>query len=205
MPAIIPVDPTIVQPLKDSLVHVCQMSDSVPRETSELNASEGRCEGNDPFCLGMGDFCGYRHEPSPGKATSKPTGDSVEPKRKKLRLSLNKPPSRFERVDENEMAVICKGYVQPNMQKNTRWSLSVFNEWKCCRNSSNDKKCPDDILQCPDASTLNYWLARFVAEVRQADGKPYQLKSIHQLICGILRHMRSIVPSCPNILDCQRP
>ena len=64
------------------------------------------------------------------EATSKPTGDSVEPKRKKLRLLMNNPPSRFERVDENEMAVICKGYVPPNTQKNTRWSLSVFNEWR---------------------------------------------------------------------------
>ena len=49
------------------------------------------------------------------------------------------------------------------------------------------------------------WLARFVAQVRRADGKPYPPKSIHQLICGILRHMRSIVPSCPNILDRKDP
>ena len=39
--------------------------------------------------------------------------ENVEPESKKLRLSLQKlrPKSRFERVDEKEMSVICKGYV----------------------------------------------------------------------------------------------
>ena len=40
-----------------------------------------------------------------------------------------------------------------------------------------------------------------MAEVRRSDGKPYPPKSIHQLLCGILRYMRSVTPSCPNILD----
>ena len=39
--------------------------------------------------------------------------ENVEPEPKKLRPSLQKlrPKSRFERVDEKEMSVICKGYV----------------------------------------------------------------------------------------------
>ena len=45
----------------------------------------------------------------------------------KLKLSPKKPRpgSRFERVDEEEMSEICKGYVPPNTAKNTHWSLSV--------------------------------------------------------------------------------
>ena len=54
-------------------------------------------------------------------------------------------------------------------------------------------------------SVLNFWLARFVAEVRRSDGKPYPPKSIHQLICGVLRHMCSVDPACPNVLDRKDP
>ena len=62
-----------------------------------------------------------------------------------------------------------------------------------------------DILERPNASVLNFWLARFIAEVRRSDGKPYPPKSIHQLICGVLRHMRSVDPACPNVLDRKDP
>ena len=30
---------------------------------------------------------------------------------------------------------------------------------------------------------------------------PYPTRTIHQILSGILRHMRSINPMCPNILD----
>ena len=79
----------------------------------------------------------------------------------------------------------------------------MFKEWQTIR--TGDKKCPDEILEHPDASTLNFWLARFVAEVRRADGNPYPLKTIHQLICGLLHYMRSVDPGSPNVLDCKTP
>ena len=126
------------------------------------------------------------------------------PKVKKLKLSLKnpRPGSRFEHVDEEEMSEICKGYVPPNTAKNTHWSLSVFIEWKSSRNrESVEQKYPDDILERPEASKLNFWLACFVAEVHRSDGKPYPPKLIHQLICGLLRFMRSVDPACPNVLD----
>ena len=129
--------------------------------------------------------------------------ENVEPEPKKLRLSLQKPrpKSRFERVDEKEMSVICKGYIPPNTEKNTRWGVTVFNDWKSSRNRESEEKCPDDILERPEALKLNFWLSRFVAEVRRSDGKPYPPKSIHQLICSILRYMHSVDAACPNVLD----
>ena len=169
--------------------------------SSYSSSSFVRCEGDNPLCLGMGDLCGCHADTEPVvSAISEP--DHLESKRRKLALSLNKK-SRFQHIDDNEMASICKGYVPPNTEKNTRWSLSVFREWKSSR--TDNKKCPDDILEQADSATLNFWLPRFVAEVRRSDGKPYPPKTIHQLICGLLRYMRSVEPGCPNILDRKDP
>ena len=35
------------------------------------------------------------------------------------------------------------------------------------------------------AETLNFWLCKFVQEVRDRDGKPYPEKTVYQLICCI--------------------
>ena len=158
-----------------------------------------RCEGAEPFCLGMADMCGCG-----GGAENVPpnekTAPTSSPKPKKVRLSLQKP--RFERVSDEDMSTICKGYVPPNTAKNTKWSVTVFNEWKSARNNgAGEEKCPDNVLERPDVTKLNFWLSRFVAEVRRSDNEPYPPKSIHQLLCGILRFMRSIDPACPNFLD----
>lgn len=48
---------------------------------------------------------------------------------------------------------------------------------------------------------LDYWLSRFIAEVRRADTGKYPPKTIHQLLSGILRYMRGLGSHCPNILD----
>ena len=187
----------------------------VMTERSGSKSKGWRCEGNNPFCLGMGDLCGCKGgddsgienvPPNSGTSVKKPHSDAAShaapPKRLKLSLKKPRPESRFGRVDEEEMSVICKGYVPPNTAKNTRWSMSVFNEWRSCRNKGPDEqRCPDDILERHEAPELNFWLARFVAEVRRSDGQPHPPKSIHQLICGILRYMRSIDPKCPNVLD----
>ena len=60
---------------------------------------------------------------------------------------------------------------------------------------------PDDILQCTDPITLNNHLSRFVVEARKSTGEHYPPATLHQLLCGILRHMRSKNPGCPNFLD----
>ena len=87
--------------------------------------------------------------------------------------------------------------------KNTKWSVGVFNEWRCARNSdsSEEDKFPDDLLERAEVLALNFWLSRFVAEVRRSNSQPYPPKSIHQLLCGILRYIRSLDPACPNFLD----
>jgi hypothetical protein len=107
-------------------------------------------------------------------------------------------------MSEEEMAEISKVFVPANTAKNTQWAVSVFREWRSARSSSPDdgqKVCPADLLENPVVEDLNYWLARFVAEVRSQDGKPYTPRSIHQILCGLQRYMTSNSPTAPKILS----
>ena len=73
------------------------------------------CEGAGP-CLGMGELCVCRadeNQPPVSSTTSTaPSTNSTavhETAKKKLKLQLQKP--HFERMNEENMATICKGYV----------------------------------------------------------------------------------------------
>ena len=69
---------------------------------------------------------------------------------------------------------ISKGFVT---RKNTNWACNVFLEWKAERNASETSNlCPKDLLDNPEPELLNYWLCRFVSEVRNQKGEPYPLR-----------------------------
>ena len=91
-----------------------------------------------------------------------------------------KPPT-----DKEENDVITKGYIPENTRKSTSWALKVFNKWRYSR-ESEERNCPDNLLESEE---LNYWLPRFINEVRRTDGNPYPPRSIHQLLAGLQRYM----------------
>ena len=82
--------------------------------------------------------------------------------------------------------------------------MSSFFAWKEARDKNYpDNPVPEDILTCSDpALTLNTHLLRFVVETRKVNGELYPPKTVHQLLYGLLRHMRDVNPElCPNFLD----
>ena len=58
-----------------------------------------------------------------------------------------------------------------------------------------------DLLENTDTAVLSKWLSLYVAEIRKQDGSRYPPKSIYMLLTGLLRHMRTFSPLCPNFLD----
>ena len=56
---------------------------------------------------------------------------------------------------------MMKGYIPDSTEKNTAWSLKVFNEWRCSREGN----CPADLLTSGKFDDLNYWIPRFVKNV----------------------------------------
>ena len=85
------------------------------------------------------------------------------------------------------------------------WALSNFLGWKnsCNARFENklEKKVPESLLSSTDPKILSKWLALYAAETRKRDGTQYLAKSIYLLLSGILRHMRTLNPLCPNFLD----
>ena len=110
-------------------------------------------------------------------------------------------------MSDEEMAEISTAFVPSNTVKNTQWALACFSEWRSARNKSfsvgsgGQRVCPVDLLENPVVEDLNYWLSRFVAEVRNQEGKPYSPRSIHQILCGLQRHMLHKNPTAPKILN----
>ena len=63
-----------------------------------------------------------------------------------------------------------------NTKKATGWVVGVFISWRSERNErGGTEKCPEKLLEEPNAEQLNY---RFVVEVRRIDQRPYPATSI---------------------------
>ena len=101
------------------------------------------------------------------------------------------------------MEVIVKGFVPPNMDKNTRWSKKCFMEWVYEINKRPDcsEKCPEDILERQSPEELNQWISKFIAEARRTDGQKYTPRLIHPILSGLLRYMCSLSDNSPNVLN----
>ena len=128
-----------------------------------------------------------------------------EPKRTKLENCspvANVKDKRFmDLTGSPELASCSKGYVPPNTQANTQWSVKTFNSWMEWRVKAKPvDPVPKDILTCGDAKLLNKWLSLFVLEARKLDGTRYPTSTLNMLLCGLKRYMVKANPSTPNFL-----
>ena len=126
-------------------------------------------------------------------------------KKRKLSLSLK---NRFKSSTEEERAELEKPRVPKNTEVNTKWAMKNFTDWVFDYNTRHppEEQCPKIVLNssCP-AEDLNKWLGVFIIETRNHDGRPYPPKTIHCILCGILRHMRAENVNYPNFLDKNNP
>ena len=112
------------------------------------------------------------------------------------------PQPHFQFASEQKLTELAKGLVPENTSKSTKWAVNNFEAWLTARNASHPEDLvPEDILMSTDANVLNTHLSRFVVETHKSNGEPYPPATLHQLLCGVLRHMRDCNPGCPNFLD----
>jgi hypothetical protein len=120
-------------------------------------------------------------------------------KRKKVPSST----ARFkEPTTDQEIAVLSKGFVPKNTQRNNTWALKLFQEWRADRNKRSEKQCPEDLL---DPKKLDHWLSRFVTEVRKQDGQPYLPKTIHHILAALQIIAVGKQPTTPKFMDRNEP
>ena len=104
--------------------------------------------------------------------------------------------SCFQFSSEEQLSELVKGLIPENTKGN--WALKNFNLW----NDANlENPVPEDILTSSDPDLLNHHLSQFVVETRKANGEHYPPSSLHQLLCGLLRHKCEVNPCCSNFLN----
>ena len=124
------------------------------------------------------------------------------PDKRRLSLSLKKK-NRFLTSNEEQLESMSKPQVLKYTEVNTKWGIKYLQDWFHDYNQRHpDSCCPDDVF-LPKCSKelLNKWLFVFVLETRARNGDPYPPKTLHSLLTGILRHMRTKNPDYPNFLD----
>lgn len=110
--------------------------------------------------------------------------DDFQPLKKETKVAKQKQQVLFERFQkpkiDKEMKRISKGYVLPNMQKNTAWAMAVFQEWGMARSRDcSTNKCAENLFEDAEVSEINHWVSRSISEVRRKDGLLYPPRSIH--------------------------
>ena len=92
--------------------------------------------------------------------------------------------------------------IPANTKKCTNWAVNVWKAWSTHRRSTNSLRCPSHLLiMANNKWELNYWMTRFVMEVRRKDGQEYPPNTLHQICCGILRYVREITPEMDFFKD----
>ncbi len=130
--------------------------------------------------------------------------ESHESQESQESLLLHQPSKRFKFESDDKLAEMARGFTPENTSKATKWSLRVLEQWKAARNKQYpNETVPEDLLESSDPQFLNTHLSRFAVELRKVNGDKYPPSTIHQLLCGLLRHMRNSNPGCPNFLDKQ--
>ena len=84
--------------------------------------------------------------------------------------------------------------------KNNDWAVSNY---RTCSKVHLDCICPEDFLEKRpwNSEEICFWLARYACETRSKNGSKYPASTVFALLAGLLRHMRAIDGSCPNVLD----
>lgn len=68
------------------------------------------------------------------------------------------------------------------------YCVRLWQDWASNRLQVTNEKVPS--LTELDKQGLQYWLSRFVMEIRNKKGKEYAPSSLHHIVCGIMRHLR---------------
>ena len=98
-------------------------------------------------------------------------------------------------------AKLLQGSIPKSTAYKTKWAIKIFHEWQISRDLYKVQSLSTDLANI-DANTLNYWLSKFLQEVANSEGKVYPVRTLYEIIAGILRHLEETVGSkAVNPLD----
>lgn len=97
----------------------------------------------------------------------------------------------------------------------TRWAVKLFDEWVTAREIKEVKTDEVDLendvhpiqplttlMEDMNATSLAFWLSKFVGEVASLHGKRYPARTLYCLVCGLNRHLLDVKGvETVNIID----
>jgi hypothetical protein len=87
-------------------------------------------------------------------------------------------------ITENEIKDLTEDQECKNTKANTRWAVGVWRKWREERNGFNTGEIVPE-FSAMDAACMDYWLQRFLMEVRNQKGKEYTPKSLYYVACSL--------------------
>ena len=102
------------------------------------------------------------------------------------------PRGRFaDPVSDSCVQGVARNSIPKNTQRRNMWALRTFNEWAMARNNTRVESSTDEkvkithSIETMSTNDLQYWMSKFVLEVRKIDGHPYPPKTLLALIMGL--------------------
>ena len=89
---------------------------------------------------------------------------------------------------EGEILLARRESVPKRTRQDTAYCIRLWNEWSKYRCETSEVHIP--LLMEMDAYSLQYWMTRFILEVRKQNGDEYPPNTLHHLVCGIMRFLR---------------
>ena len=85
-----------------------------------------------------------------------------------------------------------KDRIPQKTQQATGWAVRVYSDWKGWRSTKNcgEPFWPIPNLQDGSLPALDYWLARFITEIKRRDGTDYPPNTLKSIASGVQRHMQ---------------
>ncbi|XP_071104735.1 zinc finger MYM-type protein 3-like [Haliotis cracherodii] len=117
-----------------------------------------------------------------------------------FQLTKEQEQARFSNpVSEEEILDLQRSRIPRNTKRNTQWSVNVYDGWACARNTrvktygtTHSERYAYVVTLTKDitAEEFDFWMCRFICEVRRQDGSPYPSMSLKSLCLGILRYIK---------------
>ena len=99
-----------------------------------------------------------------------------------------------------------KGGVPVKTQEQNAWAVTIWRDWATYRSNilpTEEEEVQHDLKEEfseMSMSAMNFWLCKFVLEVRRKDTKPYSPDTLYQICCGLLRLLKQADRAEVNIL-----
>lgn len=100
--------------------------------------------------------------------------------------------------------VAIEASIPKKTREQTNWTVRVWSEWAASRNKKlmrGEQLIPANLCDMA-VCELDFWLSRFVLEIRKVNGDHYPPNSLYQIVCGLQRYIRENGRADLKLLDC---